>query len=83
VDFTGLLLANKRNGVLTDMQACCYYEIFVPIILPGNGQVLIFRKQAVLVAPKPLLARLGRDDERMEGLVIMFGHMFIGRVVAA
>ena len=48
-------------------------------ILPNS----IFRKYPVLVTPQPLLARFRGDDDRVVGLMVVFGHMRIGRVVAA
>ena len=61
-------------------------EIFVP---EKNVPLSIWLDRSVLgeypvfVAPEPLLARLGRDDYGVVGLVVMLCHMSIRRIVTA
>jgi len=48
-----------------------------------NPGVSIFYEDPVLIAPQPLFTRLRRDHKGMMGLMIVPGHMCIGRVVTA
>jgi hypothetical protein len=57
----------------------CHHEIFVPE--KGDAEFyfdLVFSKDAVFVAPEPLLAYFAGDDDGMLGLMVVPGHMPIG-----
>lgn len=44
---------------------------------------LILSENAVFVTPEPLFTRLGRGDDGVVSLMVVSGHMPVGRVIAA